>query len=315
MENNRLFRMLLLLLEKKKSTAPELARLFEISVRTVYRDIDRLSAAGIPVYTTTGKHGGVHLMDNYVMDKSLLSEDDQNEILLGLYSVSAIPHLNSAHMLKRLTAMFDHELDWIEFDFSPWGSIPMQERELFNQVKLAILSKQLMTFHYVDSDGESSIETIEPIKLIFKNNTWYFKGYDRNRPHHTEAQTYKMKRISELKLRSTLMDENTTIEGSGTKDHIANTPISLKLQFSSAIAYRAYDYFDPSRIEKLPDGRLLVSLEIHEGERLYFFLMSFGAELTILEPTYIRQELLHRHRMAVAHLQGQCTDQSSLDQE
>lgn len=116
--------MLLLLLEKKKATAPELARMFEISVRTVYRDIDRLSAAGIPVYTTTGKHGGIHLMDNYVMDKSLLSEEDQNEILMGLYSISAIPHLNSAHMPQRLTALFDHKLDWIEFNFSPWGKDP-----------------------------------------------------------------------------------------------------------------------------------------------------------------------------------------------
>ena len=96
--------MLLLLLEKENDR-PELARLFEISVRTVYRDIDRLSAAGIPVYTTTGKHGGIHLMDHYVMDKSLLSEDEQNEILLGLYSVSAIPHLNSARMLGRLTTL------------------------------------------------------------------------------------------------------------------------------------------------------------------------------------------------------------------
>ena len=159
--------MLLLLLEKKKATAPELARLFEISVRTVYRDIDRLSAAGIP-YTTTGKHGGIHLMDNYVMDKSLLSEEDQNEILLGLYSISAIPHLNSVHMLKRLTALFDHKLDWIEFDFSPWGNIPVQERDMFNLVKQAILTKQGMTFNYIDSDGEASVENIAPVKLILK---------------------------------------------------------------------------------------------------------------------------------------------------
>ena len=120
------------------------------------------------------------------MDKSLLSEEDQNEILMGLYSISAIPHLNSAHMLQRLTALFDHKLDWIEFNFSPWGSIPLQERELFNQVKQAILTNQLITFHYVNSDGEKSIPTVEPQKLIFKNSTWYFKGYIHDDPDRRE---------------------------------------------------------------------------------------------------------------------------------
>ncbi|MFK4303182.1 putative DNA-binding transcriptional regulator YafY [Paenibacillus sp. RC254] len=303
MENNRLFRMMLLLLEKKKATAPELARLFEISVRTVYRDIDRLSAAGIPVYTTTGKHGGIHLMDNFVMDKSLLSEDDQNEILLGLYSVSAIPHLNSAHMLKRLTAMFDHKLEWIEFDFSPWRSISLQERELFNQVKQAILTKQLMTFHYIDSNGEPSLETVEPVKLIFKNNTWYFKGNGQSTPSITEAQTFKMKRVSELKLLSKPLDQSMTAGLRVSEKHVTSPPVSMKLIFSSTIAYRVHDFFEPSRIEKQPDGRLHVSLEVHEGEQLYSFLMSFGAELTVVKPPHIRQELLRRHIDAVEHLQ------------
>ncbi|WP_246310984.1 helix-turn-helix transcriptional regulator [Paenibacillus xylanilyticus] len=303
MENNRLFRMLLLLLEKKKATAPELASLFEISVRTVYRDIDRLSAAGIPVYTTTGKHGGIHLMDNYVMDKSLLSEEDQNEILLGLYSISAIPHLNSVHMLKRLTSMFDHKLDWIEFDFSPWGSIPVQEREMFNLVKQAILTKQGMTFNYIDSDGEPSVETIAPIKLIFKNSTWYIEGQDESKPPHTERQTFKMKRISELRLLPRLQEHRSVSAAADVEKTTANAPVSLELLFSSTIAYRAHDFFEPSLIDKQPDGQLRVTLDIHEGERLYSFLMSFGAELTVLKPPHVRQELLHRHMKAVQHLQ------------
>lgn len=295
--------MLLLLLEKKKATAPELARLFEISVRTVYRDIERLSAAGIPVYTTTGKHGGIHLMDNFVMDKSLLSEDDQNEILLGLYSVSAIPHLNSAHMLKRLTAMFDHKLDWIEFDFSPWGSIPLQERELFNRVKQAILTHQLIRFHYVNSDGEKSIPTVEPLKLLFKNSTWYFKGYIYDEGDRTEFQIFKLKRISQLKFLSRLSRYNMTVGSIEPEAHITIAQTSLKLLFSDAIAYRVYDLFELSSIEKEPDGRLRVSLETNEGEWLYSFLLSFGSDLTVVDPPHIEQELLRRHIKAVEHLQ------------
>ncbi|WP_036617090.1 helix-turn-helix transcriptional regulator [Paenibacillus sp. FSL H7-689] len=304
MENNRLFRMLLLLLEKKKATAPELARMFEISVRTVYRDIDRLSAAGIPVYTTTGKHGGIHLMDNYVMDKSLLSEEDQNEILMGLYSISAIPHLNSAHMLQRLTALFDHKLDWIEFNFSPWGSIPLQERELFNQVKQAILTNQLITFHYVNSDGEKSIPTVEPQKLIFKNSTWYFKGYIHDDPDRKEFETFKMKRITQLTFLARKHDHSVTAGSNDPKSETAPILTPLTLSFSSNIAYRVYDFFEPSLIKKEPDGRLRVSLELNVGEWLYSFLLSFGSELTVIEPVHVGQELLRRHIKAVEHLQN-----------
>ncbi|MEK3824862.1 MULTISPECIES: helix-turn-helix transcriptional regulator [Paenibacillus] len=323
MEHNRLFRMLLLLLEKKKTTAPELARLFEISVRTVYRDIDRLSAAGIPVYTTTGKHGGIHLMDHYVMDKSLLSEDEQNEILLGLYSVSAIPHLNSARMLGRLTTLFDHKLDWIEFEYSPWGSIPEQEMQLFNQVKQAIFASQLLAFHYIDSNGEASEETALPVKLIFKNNTWYFKGLKQPQPMTSNSPdtfvTYKIKRITKLRFVPGAYEHTrpSTGEGDRVKEepyHGENQDIKIQsnqpsekqtlieLLFEQTIAYRVYDLLDPAIIQQEADGKLRVSIPIDEGEQLYSFLLSFGSKIKVISPLTVRKELLRRHQEAVALL-------------
>lgn len=315
--------MLLLLLEKKKTTAPELARLFEISVRTVYRDIDRLSAAGIPVYTTTGKHGGIHLMDHYVMDKSLLNEDEQNEILLGLYSVSAIPHLNSARMLGRLTTLFDHKLDWIEFEYSPWGSIPEQEMQLFNQVKQAIFASQLLSFHYIDSNGEASVETALPVKLIFKNNTWYFKGLKQAPPVTSDSSdtfiTYKIKRITELRFVPgayertevyTLKKENLTADSNkgqnndmeGETREQPDEQIELELLFEHSVAYRVYDLLDPAIIQQEPDGKLRVSLQLDQGERLYSFLLSFGSKIKVIAPIEVRKELLRRHQEAVALL-------------
>lgn len=318
--------MLLLLLEKKKTTAPELARLFEISVRTVYRDIDRLSAAGIPVYTTTGKHGGIHLMDHYVMDKSLLSEDEQNEILLGLYSVSAIPHLNSARMLGRLTTLFDHKLDWIEFEYSPWGSIPEQEMQLFNQVKQAIFVSQLLSFHYIDSNGEASEELALPVKLIFKNNTWYFKGLKQSQAVTSNSSdtfvTYKIKRITKLRFVPGPYERAVTsiAEDAGkeiikedlhhAKNKDADTqsnqpsekPLPIELLFEQTIAYRVYDLLDPAMIQQEPGGKLRVSISIDEGEQLYSFLMSFGSKVTVITPQTVRRELLRRHQEALAHL-------------
>ncbi|MEJ8303259.1 YafY family protein [Saccharibacillus sacchari] len=302
MEHNRLFKILLLLLEKKKTTAPELAKLFEVSVRTVYRDIDRLSSAGIPVYTTTGKYGGIHLMDNYVMDKSLLSEEEQNEILLGLYSVSSIPHLNGNRMLTRLTTLFDHKLDWIEFEHSPWESIPAQEMEMFNQVKQAIFARHPLSFHYVNSNGEASTETTQPVKLIFKNNTWYFKGWQKNEPEQHGFKTFKIKRISQLDFIPGFFDNDPAIPAADDHHHDAPKPPRLVVLFSEAVAYRVRDFADPSLIQYEEDGRLRVTLHLEVDERIYSFLMSFGGDVTVIEPFAIQTELLKRHRRALKHL-------------
>ncbi|CAM4042891.1 helix-turn-helix transcriptional regulator [Saccharibacillus endophyticus] len=303
MEHNRLFKILLLLLEKKKTTAPELAKLFEISVRTVYRDIDRLSSAGIPVYTTTGKYGGIHLMDNYVMDKSLLSEEEQNEILLGLYSVSSIPHLNGNRMLTRLTTLFDHKLDWIEFEHSPWESIPAQEMEMFNQVKQAIFARHPLSFHYVNSNGEASTETAQPVKLIFKNNTWYFKGWQELEQEQSRSfKTFKIKRISDLSFVSGHLDRD-PIAPPAEESNAPSPQFPLtEVLFSESVAYRVRDFADPALIRKESDGRLRVAMHLEVDERLYSFLMSFGGDVTVAEPAHIQEELLRRHRRAVKHL-------------
>ncbi|OWR30184.1 transcriptional regulator [Saccharibacillus sp. O23] len=293
--------MLLLLLEEKKITAPELARRFEVSVRTIYRDIDRLSAAGIPVYATAGKHGGIHLMDNYVMDKSLLSEEEQNEILLGLYSVSSIPHLNGNRMLTRLTTLFDHKLDWIEFEHSPWENIPDQEMELFNKVKQAIFARQPLAFHYVDSNGVPSEETALPVKLVFKNHTWYFRGW---KPSQEEAdgrfETFKIKRVTQLRFVPGAFPAAAAMPSAAEErfPDERQRP-AVEALFSEAVAYRVRDQLDPASIRTEADGRIRVFIDVEVDERIYAFLMSFGGDVSVVRPAHVRDELLRRHLRAV----------------
>ena len=78
--NNRLFEIVYILMQKKKVTAKELADRFEVSTRTIYRDIEALSTANIPIYATKGKDGGIGLLDEYVLNKAILSEEEQNQI-------------------------------------------------------------------------------------------------------------------------------------------------------------------------------------------------------------------------------------------
>lgn len=139
MKNSRLFEILYLLVEKQVVTAGELAQRLEVSERTIYRDIDALSAAGIPVFTQQGQGGGIRLMDQFVLDKALLSQTQQDEILFALQAVLAAGGGLEDKTLAQLTALFHREGgDWLEVDFTDWGS-GAAERETFALVKGAIL--------------------------------------------------------------------------------------------------------------------------------------------------------------------------------
>lgn len=119
MKENRYFQMIYLLLEKGNMTAPELAEYFEVSVRTIYRDIDILSSAGIPVYTAQGKGGGIFIQDNFVLNKSLLSDEEQKQILMALQSTQILEEENTNILLSKLSSVFQKQnISWLEIDFS-----------------------------------------------------------------------------------------------------------------------------------------------------------------------------------------------------
>ena len=169
MKNSRLFEILYLLVEKRAVTAGELAQRLEVSERTIYRDIEALSAAGIPVFTQQGQGGGIRLMDQFVLDKALLSQAQQNEILFALQAVLAAGSGLEKETLAQLTALFHREGgDWLEVDFTDWGS-GAAERETFTLVKRAILARRPLSFTYYSSAGEKSRRAVEPARLVFKS--------------------------------------------------------------------------------------------------------------------------------------------------
>ena len=179
MKNSRLFEILYLLVEKRAVTAGELAQRLEVSERTIYRDVDALSAAGIPVYAQKGKGGGIRLMDQFVLDRALLSQSQQDEILFALQAVQATGGGEEA--LSRLSALFRREGgDWLEVDFTDWGS-GAAERENFSLVKGAVLERKPLSFTYYSSAGARSRRTVEPARLVFKAGCWYLSAFCRQK--------------------------------------------------------------------------------------------------------------------------------------
>ena len=134
------------LLEKGKSTAPELAEKFEVSIRTIYRDLDTISAAGIPIYATQGKGGGIFIMQDFVLNKSLLSEQEKEQILMALQGISATEHNQTDELLMKLSGLFQSKVtNWIEVDFSEWYK-NTPNYDVFNLIKNAIFNQYTITF-------------------------------------------------------------------------------------------------------------------------------------------------------------------------
>ena len=172
MQINRLFEMIYILLEKENVTAKELAEHFGVSVRTIYRDIDVLSRSNIPIYTNQGKGGGINLLDNFILDKSLISEDEQNQILFALQSLEKLNVNNEKMLLDKMSILFNKATrDWIEIDFSSWKTDSAQN-EIFNKIKETILNKKVVEITYFNSYGEENIRQVEPLQIyrIFKNS-------------------------------------------------------------------------------------------------------------------------------------------------
>jgi len=297
LQESRLFKILYYLLNNGKATASELAEMSEVSVRTIYRDIDALSSAGIPVYANNGRKGGIQLLDGFVLSKSVLSKQEQDEILFGLQSLTAAQYSNTDEILTKLGALFQSDRqNWIEIDFSRWGSVKQREKNLFALLKTGILEKRNVAFEYFSSAGVKSDRTIEPAKLIYKDKAWYLYGYC---PEKSDGRVFRVSRIKN----AVLTDQrfNRTLEEMGeiwAKPESYGPLIELTLHFKPQVAYRLYDILDEEVITK--DGEIFkVNVTLPEGDWLYEFLMSFGENVTVMEPVCIRKELLARHERAI----------------
>ncbi len=288
MKNSRLFEILYLLVEKRAVTAGELAERLEVSERTIYRDVDALSAAGIPVFTQKGQGGGIRLMDQFVLDKTLLSRTQQDEILFALQAILATGGEAEGETLARLTALFRREgADWLEVDFTDWGS-GEAERENFVLVKRAILERTLLSFTYYSSAGEKSRRIVEPARLVFKGGCWYLSAFCRTRQ---DWRIFRLVRMEGLALEEGNCPPCRPPERLEASARANGQGVGLQLRFAPSAAWRVRDYFHPDRIVVEPDGYLSVRCMFPEDQWLLSFLLSFGSQLEVQSPAYWRDIL------------------------
>ena len=272
MRESRLFRIVYYLLQNGKATAPELAQKFEVSIRTIYRDIDSISSAGIPIYVTQGKGGGISILNDYTLDKSLFSEQEQEQMLTALQGMTATTERNSNELLTKLSGLFQIK------------STPQQDT--FNIIKEAIFQKRVISFRYFSGKGNKEKRNVRPIRLVFKSKSWYLYSFCLLR---NDYRFFKLTRIKELEMLSETFTQDFTPTKNEKQIQVENTA-AVKLKFDRQAAFRVYDEFTDSITED-SQGNLYVQIDLPDNEVLYSYVMSFSDSVEVLEPQSIREQM------------------------
>ena len=285
MKDNRLFRILYYILEKEKVTANELADKFEVSVRTIYRDIDSISSVGVPIFTTQGKGGGIKIDNEYILNKSLFDANEKEQIIAALQGLEKTNKVYKSELITKLSALFKiKNSNWIEIDFTSWESNNTYQ-DLFNALKIAIINKNIISFSYNSSKGEKINRKVKPIRLLFKEQDWYLYGFCLLR---NDFRYFKLSRMKDLEVLAMNYEDN--FENMVLKREIKHEDIvNIKLKFNKSVEFRVYDEFNEAIVED-EKGNLYVEIKIPNNYKLYNYIFSFGSNVEILEPKEIRNQ-------------------------
>lgn len=300
MQIHRLFEMVYLLLDKKQITASQLAEHFEVSARTIYRDIETLAQAGIPIYAVKGKGGGIRLTENFVLNKSVLTEEEQRKILESLHGMNAVQIEDTEPVLAKLSALFGGEREnWIEIEFSSWNFGDAISRR-FRLFKQAIFSRRIVSFNYNGANGISGRRLAEPVRLVFRAGNWYLYAWCLEKK---DFRFFKLARMEDATLTEQCFVNRHIPEQrseAGSKSY-ESKQVHVTARVSSGKAYRIMEETNREMIEKLENGDYKVTFVMPEDEWLYQYLMSFGADLRVLEPERIREQMVKKLQNTLAN--------------
>ena len=293
----RLLAIIVLLLNQRKTTAKQLAERFEVSVRTIYRDITTLNGAGIPVLACPGHEGGLSIPEGYRLSRQLLGTSDLEAMDATLRGVN---RAMASKDLQRIIDKFDNLLlggeeglrapgsPSLVVDITPWGPTSTSE-ETVRTVQRAVDNGLVIDFSYTDIAGRQSRRQVEPHTLVFKGYCWYVIGFCRLRD---DFRLFRLSRIS----KPTLAGEHFLRREVGDVrrffDFECGPMMAVKLRFSARARAKVEDLFPDIELTMDHQGFLTGSLELPDDPWLFSLLLGFGTDLEILSP------LIWRERMA-----------------
>lgn len=300
MKVDRLVSIIMILLEKKRVSAQDLADMFEVSPRTIYRDIDAISMAGIPVRSTSGVGGGFEIMPEYKVDKKIFSADDLSALLMGLSNLSGmIRGEELVHALAKVKSFIpadrareiELKANQICIDLNPWmgsGNI----KPYLEIIKTALQESKLLSFTYMDGHSNRTERTVEPYQLVLKCNHWYFQGYCRSK---NDYRLFRLSRMIDLQMKQeTFTPRNYQKPVLDFEEILETLQTDIKIRVHKSVLDRVLEFCTYDRVTPDGDGYYIVNYPFIERDYYYDMLLSFGDKCECLEPLHIRKELKRR---------------------
>ncbi|WP_289302174.1 helix-turn-helix transcriptional regulator [Sporofaciens musculi] len=300
MKVDRLVSIIMILLEKKRVSAQELADRFEVSPRTVYRDIDAISMAGIPIRSTSGVGGGFEIMPDYKVDKNVFSVDDLSALLMGLSNLfNMVRGDELIHALAKVKSFIpadrakDIELkaNQICIDLSPWVS-NRNTLSYLEIIKTALQESKTISFRYIDRHGNKTKRTAEPYQLVLKGNHWYFQGYCYSR---NDYRLFRLSRMTNLQ-----MKKDTFVPRAYQKpvldiaEIVETLQIEIKIRIHKSIMDRILDFCDYEHFTADGEEYYIVDFPFIDRDYYYDMLLSFGDKCECLEPLHVREKIKYK---------------------
>ena len=308
MKIDRLVSIIMILLDKERIGAQELADMFEVSPRTIYRDIDTINMAGIPVCSTSGVGGGFEIMQKYKIDRKVFSTADLSAILMGLSSLSnMIRGEELVNALAKVKSFIPAErakdialrANQVYIDLSPWmGNRNIQP--YLEMIKSALQESKLLSFEYLDRYGNRTARMAEPYQLVLKSSHWYWQGYCHTR---NDYRLFKLSRTLNLQIREETFTprvyQKPQLEFS---DILATMQSKIRIRIHKSVMDRVLDYCTEENFSPDGDEHYIVHFPFIENDYYYNILFGFGDKCECLEPNHIRVELQRRiHQIAAIY--------------
>ena len=296
MKIDRLMGIVTLLLQQDKITAPELARRFEVSRRTINRDIEDICRAGIPLVTSQGYGGGVSIAEGFKLDKSLLTGDEIQAILSGVKGLDSVS--DTSHFPALVEKLADGNSDDILIDLASHYQGSLTEK--IAAIRAAIRDRLPISFDYYYEKGQCR-RILEPYKLVFQWSAWYVWGWC---PEREAFRLFKLNRLWNLEPGVKPFEARAFPPEEVDFDrYFSAGTYHLKALFAESERYRLVEEYGPDCYRETPNG-LLLERDFASYSNMREWVLSFGGQAEALEPEELRADLLRQAQAMAKKYRG-----------
>lgn len=301
MKIDRVISIILTLLQEDRISSKKLADTYEVSQRTIFRDLEVINAAGVPIVTFTGVNGGAEILKEFKIEKGFFNEKDLTHILLGLSSISVISDRELVNTISKIksfipkekTKEVERKSSQISVDLKTWTGNKNLYQNL-DLIKRAFNEYKLLSFRYIDKTGKLSDRSIEPYQLVLKDGVWYLKGFCLER---CDFRTFKILRMKTLVVKEEIFKpRDFVLEDLSGENWIEKEIFPIKIEVHESILDRILERCDEEAIEKLDNGKYIVEFPFVDDDFAYEVLLGYGKKCKCLEPQWVKEKYIKKIR-------------------